>query len=105
VHVVPRDSSLDEFFEDDPGPGESTDDPDDAGGGDPPADGSADDETTAAGTGESGGSDPGDAPAPTPVRPTFGWSPDGDECESCGRRVTRHWREDGRRVCGDCKEW
>lgn len=40
-----------------------------------------------------------------PAESTMSWSPDGAACESCGDVVERRWRDDGRLVCLDCKEW
>jgi len=40
-----------------------------------------------------------------PATSTAQWSPDGTACESCGEPVERLWVDDGRRVCGDCKQW
>lgn len=36
---------------------------------------------------------------------TSTWASDGDDCDRCGRRVERRWRENDAFVCGDCKEW
>ena len=36
---------------------------------------------------------------------TYGWTPDGTACESCGATVHRRWRDDEQLVCADCKSW
>ena len=41
----------------------------------------------------------------TPAESTSTWASDGDDCDRCGRRVERRWRENDAFVCGDCKEW
>ena len=42
-------------------------------------------------------------PEPTPS--AYGWTPDGVDCADCGATVERRWRDDGRFVCPDCKDW
>jgi hypothetical protein len=46
-----------------------------------------------------------DCNAVDPLRTTYRWSPDGDDCPACGARVERRWRDGERFVCADCKEW
>jgi formamidopyrimidine-DNA glycosylase len=36
---------------------------------------------------------------------TYGWTPDGTACESCGETVNRRWRDERQFVCADCKPW
>jgi len=33
------------------------------------------------------------------------WTADGEPCGSCGEPARRLWSDDGRIVCGDCKDW
>lgn len=40
-----------------------------------------------------------------PAESTMDWTPDGAACASCGATVERRWRDDGRLVCLDCKQW
>ena len=40
-----------------------------------------------------------------PAESTMDWTPGGAACASCDRSVERRWRDDGRLVCDDCKEW
>lgn len=40
-----------------------------------------------------------------PATSTMDWTPDGAACESCGTAVERRWRDDGRLVCPECKQW
>ena len=37
--------------------------------------------------------------------PTSDWVRDGSECQQCGTRVARRWRDNGQMVCTDCKNW
>jgi hypothetical protein len=68
---------------------------------------------TDAGRGDDTGTDTGadgarstDADGPVdPLRATYRWSPEGDDCPACGRHVERRWRDGDRFVCADCKEW
>ncbi|MGM0447518.1 MAG: DUF7573 domain-containing protein [Methanobacteriota archaeon] len=51
--------------------------------------------------------DPADAdPADVdPAVATSTWHADGAECERCGERVERRWREADAFVCADCASW
>jgi hypothetical protein len=40
-----------------------------------------------------------------PATSTMDWTPGGATCASCGATVERRWRDDGRLVCLDCKQW
>lgn len=48
---------------------------------------------------------PSDAAAVAPATPTYRWSPDGAACDECGDTVEKRWRDGGRFVCIECKEW
>jgi hypothetical protein len=36
---------------------------------------------------------------------TYAWTPERANCAACGTAVERRWRDDGRLVCADCKNW
>ncbi|UWG46886.1 Uncharacterized protein HSRCO_0591 [Halanaeroarchaeum sp. HSR-CO] len=36
---------------------------------------------------------------------TSEWTPDGEECPTCGEVVERRWRQNGALVCPECKNW
>ena len=40
-----------------------------------------------------------------PAESTSSWRSDGRDCDGCGRRVERRWRDGDSFVCVDCKEW
>lgn len=40
-----------------------------------------------------------------PARATSAFDPSGRECEACGDRVERRWRDGDAMVCGECKDW
>ena len=40
-----------------------------------------------------------------PAESTSSWRSDGRDCDGCGRRVERRWRDGDSFVCADCKEW
>lgn len=40
-----------------------------------------------------------------PATPTYRFAPDGARCEVCDETVEERWHDDGRFVCGDCKDW
>ncbi len=40
-----------------------------------------------------------------PATAVLRWSPDGGDCEACGRAVGRRWRSETGLVCAGCKEW
>lgn len=42
---------------------------------------------------------------PEPAVSTATWTADGADCERCGERVSRRWRDDAAIVCADCKVW
>ncbi len=90
------DASLDDFLSDG--------DESEAGDGDPdPAAPSPD-------TAPEDEGDETDAPAvdTTDVEPavsTYAWRSDATACAACGEQVERRWRDDGRLVCADCKDW
>ena len=52
-----------------------------------------------------------EASAPTAVEPVdpataiYSWTPRGEDCADCGATVKSRWRDGGRSVCGDCKNW
>lgn len=53
-----------------------------------------------------GGNDPGDdADSVDPATPTSTWHADGADCERCGERVERRWRDGDALVCADCAPW
>ena len=43
--------------------------------------------------------------ATEPAAATYAWTPDGANCAACGTAVERRWRDEGRLVCADCKDW
>lgn len=91
-----EDASLDEFLD-----GDASDDTGDPAGADAPDAASPTDpdpEPTTADTADG-------TVDPDPARPTYGWTPDGDECVDCGAVVERRWWDDDRPVCADCKAW
>lgn len=45
------------------------------------------------------------ASALDPVETTYAWSPDGEECASCGAETARRWRTDAGFVCPGCVDW
>lgn len=45
-----------------------------------------------------------DEPAETAAT-TYAWTPEGANCAACGTAVECRWRDDGRLVCADCKDW
>ncbi len=50
----------------------------------------------------------GSADGDTPVdgtRPTYAWTPGGDDCEQCGATVERRWHDGDAMVCAECKDW
>jgi hypothetical protein len=100
------DRSLDEFAEArgeeegaDPDPSDDGVEPTDDGAA-PTDDG---DGTTEDGDGAT--DDDGRSLTVRPAESTMGWTPGGAVCAACGRSVERRWRDDGRLVCPDCKEW
>jgi hypothetical protein len=103
--------SLDDFFsssDEDSGTDEHDADGDsdpDTHGDDAPDDEAVGDEDDVGGP-TAASATPTDADGPVdPLRATYRWSPDGDDCPACGRRVERRWRDGDRFVCADCKEW
>ncbi|RLM67935.1 hypothetical protein DVK05_08885 [Halorubrum sp. Atlit-8R] len=40
-----------------------------------------------------------------PAVATSTWHADGTECDRCGERVERRWREADAFVCADCASW
>ncbi|MFC5970855.1 hypothetical protein ACFPYI_05865 [Halomarina salina] len=40
-----------------------------------------------------------------PAESTMDWTPGGAACGACESTVERRWRDDGRLVCIDCKNW
>ncbi|WP_418285766.1 DUF7573 domain-containing protein [Halorubrum sp. DTA46] len=86
-----EDRSLDDFAaaNDDPAPDdtEDTEDTDD----DSPTD------ALATGGSETDGVEPAVS--------TATWTTGGADCDRCGDRVERLWRDDGAVVCIDCKDW
>jgi len=111
-----EDTSLDEFIPDEseasPEEGETADEDR---GDDQPADAVAEDGATkaddSAAETDDESTDTGEASPSTdpevvePATTTYSWSGDSGSCEACGDAVERRWRDDGRLVCDDCKEW
>lgn len=104
---MPEDRSLDDFAEADAADGEA-------------AEAATDDaEGDAADSAESEGdavdadvhSDASDADVLTdasdadPAVATSTWHADGAECDRCGERAERRWREEDAFVCADCASW
>jgi hypothetical protein len=57
---------------------------------------------------ETGSGDGDVEPADREVEPaveTSTWHADGAECDRCGDRVERRWREEEALVCADCASW
>ena len=74
---------------------------------DPDAADSADTEDGAVDSDDAEG-DAAEAATPDDVDPvvaTSTWHADGAECERCGERVERRWREADAFVCADCASW
>ncbi|MWG36643.1 DUF7573 domain-containing protein [Halomarina oriensis] len=102
------DRSLDEFATPDTDEGTTDAETDDdapadggpAGGEETPADAAAD-------AGETDPTDDGEEPSLTvrAAESTMDWTPDGAACAACEATVERRWRDDGRLVCLDCKQW
>lgn len=40
-----------------------------------------------------------------PATPTSTWHADGADCDRCGERVERRWRDGDAFVCADCAPW
>jgi hypothetical protein len=95
------DRSLDEFAEETGEEGGADAEPSDAGG--EPAD--TDAEGTPDADGDGATADEGRSLTVRPAESTMDWTPGGASCAACGRSVERRWRDDGRLVCPDCKEW
>lgn len=49
--------------------------------------------------------DSGITPAVEPAVSTADWTPGGAACGACGTVVEWRWRDVGRLVCEECKEW
>ena len=49
--------------------------------------------------------DPADLGAVDPAVATSAWHADGVECDRCGERVDRRWRDGDALVCVDCASW
>lgn len=49
--------------------------------------------------------DSGTSSAVEPAVSTADWTPSGAVCGACGGVVEWRWRDTGRLVCEDCKEW
>ena len=95
------DRSLDDFAPGADGESESTD-----------SDGPTADETPAHPDAPNDDAEPVDSDAPNddaePVDPataTSTWHADGADCDRCGERVERRWRDDDAFVCADCAPW
>jgi hypothetical protein len=108
-----EDRSLDDFAPaDDDGDGSAEPGSDDAEGdagdaaGTDDVEGDADD---AAGTDDAvDAADAPDVDGQSDVAPavaTSTWHADGAECDRCGERVERRWREADAFVCADCASW
>jgi len=92
---VPRDRSLDEFTG-----GHETE----SEGGSPEAEGDPPREEEKSGANGVVGSSE-ETPNVDSIGTTYGSSPGGSACESCGATVQGRWRDDERWVCVDCKDW
>ena len=46
-----------------------------------------------------------DAETVVPATATSTWHADGADCDRCGERVERRWRDDDAFVCADCAPW
>jgi hypothetical protein len=87
-----KETSLDEFFDDDTDVSEPS--------------ASGDSEPSVSGDSEpsvSGDSEPSVSGEPDPA--TARWTPECEACASCGDTVNRLWTDEGQRVCRDCKSW
>ena len=94
-----EDRSLDDFA---PGAEREATDPD--GPSDAPTEVDSDDRSDGADSVDS--DDPGDgADSVDPATPTSTWHADGADCERCGERVERRWRDGDAFVCADCAPW
>ncbi|GAA0530558.1 hypothetical protein ABNG02_02240 [Halorubrum ejinorense] len=47
----------------------------------------------------------GDVDRVDPASPTSTWHADGADCDRCGERVERCWRDGDALVCADCAPW
>ncbi|QAU13600.1 hypothetical protein EKH57_13240 [Halorubrum sp. BOL3-1] len=47
----------------------------------------------------------GDSDGVDPATATSTWHADGAECDRCGERVERRWRDGDALVCADCASW
>ncbi|TKX75327.1 hypothetical protein EXE46_04015 [Halorubrum sp. GN11_10-6_MGM] len=92
---MPEDRSLDDFAEAAPAGGETAE----AGGDDAESD-PAESERDAADANALT-----DADDVTPAVATSTWHTDGADCDRCGERVQRRWREEDVFVCADCASW
>ena len=101
---MPEDRSLDDFAGANDGGGETGADD----GAVDSADGDkGDDGDKGADTGtesDAAGVDPADAEV-EPAVETSTWHADGAECDRCGERVERRWRDEDALVCADCASW
>ena len=91
---MPEDRSLDDFAEAEVGSGEPAEA--DAGDAANPAEQGSDAADTNVLT---------DANDADPAVATSTWHADGAECDRCGERVERRWREEDAFVCADCASW
>jgi len=46
-----------------------------------------------------------DASGTSAAVPTSTWHADGADCDQCGARVDRRWRDGDALVCADCAPW
>jgi hypothetical protein len=100
-----EDRSLDDFAAADADGDESAEPGTDGAEGDP-AD--TDAAVDAADPADPTAADAPDVDAPADVSPavaTSTWHADGAECDRCGERVQRRWREADAYVCADCASW
>ena len=96
-----EDRSLDDFAPRADGESERTDS-DDPTADETPVDSDASDDD--AGTVDSGASED-NAETVEPARATSTWHTEGADCDQCGGRVERRWRDGDEFVCADCAPW
>lgn len=86
-----RDTTLDAFVPEDEGDTR----PDDAA-----TAGNTDGESDVAGDGDGGTNVAGEEGGSA-----YSWTPDAAPCEACSAVIEGRWRDAGRWVCADCKQW
>lgn len=73
--------------------------------GDTGSDDAATAEDTAGDSAVAGAVDAGTNLAGDAVGSVYSWISDGAPCEACGAVIEGRWRDAGRWVCADCKQW